>query len=150
MESGVGVLHPADELHVANGLQPHGDDRVFATVAPDEAPELVGPDANYSIAEALERSAAADQFHAVVQLRSTPEAPMSIRPVGGSGFEWREETLHVTVDVEPWGSLDRIDDDDRREALRSADELVYTSVWDLSPTPDDLPENLTLELATRG
>lgn len=147
MDSGRATLHPATELYIANGLQPDGDDRVFSTITPDESPELVGPDAENSIADRLRNPGIDDQFHVVVQLRSTPAAPMSIWPVAGGAFGWRDRsTLHVDVEVEPWGSPDRIDD----EELRSAEELVYTGVWDLTPAPDTLPEDLVLELATRG
>ena len=144
MGSGSGTLHPADERYIANGLQPDGDDRVFSAIAPDEAPELVGPDAENPIADRLRNSGVDDQFHVIVQLRSTPNAPMSLWPIAGSAFEWHgRSTLHVDVEVQPWGS-DRID-----EEHRSAKELVYMGVWDLTPAPDDLPKDLVLELATR-
>lgn len=149
--SGRGTLHPADELYIAHGLQPDGRGLVYTTVAPDEAPELLGPDAGTPVADALRHPTPDDEFHVVLQLRSTRDAPMLLRPEAGNAFEWRDRsTLAVTVVVEPWGSLDRVDDQNLREKLRSADELVYTAVWDLTPAPADLPEDVVLELATRG
>jgi hypothetical protein len=150
MERGFGTIHPADELHIAHGLQSGGTSRVFTNVVPDEAPEWVGPAAEDTIADRLGGRGTENQFHAIVQLRSTLNAPMRLQPTAGSAFDWRgRSTLRMYAEVHPWGSLDRIDDEERRESLRSAEELVYTSLWDLAPVPDDLPEELVLELATR-
>jgi len=146
MAGGHGVLHPVDEQYVVGGLQPGGDDDLFTAVAPDEAPDLVGPDADRSTANALRNAGTDDQFHVVAQVRSTPDEPLDFWPAAGDAFEWRDRsTLHVVAELRPWGSLDRIDDEDQREGLRSADELVYTTVWELTPTPDSLPERLTVD-----
>jgi hypothetical protein len=145
IDSGHSVLHPAEEQRIAGGLQPGGDEHQFTAVVPDEAPGLIGPDAGRSTANALRR-AGDDQFHVVAQLRSTPDEPLQLRPESGAAFEWRDRsTLHMDARVEPWGSFDRIDDEDLRERLRSADELVSTSVWNLTPAPDELPERLTMD-----
>lgn len=150
MDSGRATLHPAGDLYVANGLQPDGDSRLFVTAVPDDAAGWVGPDADDSLAEPL-RTTGGDRFHVVVQLRSSPEAPISLWPDPGSSFEWAtRSTLRARVDVEPWGSLDRIDDEAERERLRSADELVFTAVWTLVPGLDSLPEDVELVLASRG
>lgn len=77
LDGGVGVLHPADERYIANGLQPRADDNAYAIIAPDRAPAVVGPDASDSVAERLRT--ATDVFHAIVQLRSTPEGPIRCR-----------------------------------------------------------------------
>lgn len=146
MAGGHGVIHPADELYVAGGLQPGGDEHLFTAVVPDEAPDMIGPDAGRSTANALRNAGTDDQFHVVAQLRSTPDDPLQFWPAAGDAFEWRDRsTLHVDAEVRPWGSFDRIDDEDQRERLRSADELVYTTVWNLTPTPADLPERLTVD-----
>lgn len=150
MDSGRGTLHPATDLDINNGLQPGGNDRVYATVTADEAHRIVGPDANRTIAEPLENPGI-DQFHIVIQLRSSPDAPMSIGLAPGSSFTWTSRsTLRVTVTIEPWGSLDRIDADELRERLRSADELVYTGVWSLTPAVDSISDTVELRLPARG
>lgn len=150
MESGSAVLHPADERYVANGLQPDGRDRLYVAATADAAPDRVGPDAEGTVADTL-RNPGLDQFHVVLQLRSTPDGPLELWPVASSAFEWPDpSTLRATVVVEPWGSLDRIDDAARRDALRSADELVFTAVWSLAPAVDSLPDEVELVLASRG
>lgn len=150
MDAGRAVLHPASEIYIANGLQADGDDRLFVKAVPDSAPDIVGPDADTAIDDVL-RNPGLDQFHIVVQLRSTPEGPMELWPAPGNRFEWADRsTLRVRVDVEPWGSLDRIEDEGRRTKLQSADELVYTGVWTVTPALDDLPSNVELVLSSRG
>jgi hypothetical protein len=149
MDRGRARLHPATDRYVANGLQPNGDDRLFVAAVPDEAPSRVGPDATDSIAEALQY-AGNDQFHLVVQLRSTPDGPMELWPAVRDPFEWTTQSaLRVTVDVEPWGSLDRVDDEDRRKRLATANELVWTAVWSLTPNVEDLPDDVELVLDSR-
>lgn len=150
MDSGSATLHPATELFIANGLQPDGDDRVFVRATADESPELLGPAAEGQIADTL-RNPGTDQFHIVVQLRSTPDGPMELWPTTGGAFDWTDEsTLRATVDVRPWGQLDRIDDEGEREQLHNADELVFTAVWSLTPAVDELPEEVQLYVASRG
>ena len=150
MQSGRAVLHPAAEINIKNGLLPDGDDRVFVTATADSSPDLLGPDVDQEIEDLLANSGM-DQFHIVVQLRSSPEGPIEIWPAAGHRFEWVDRsTLRVWVEVDSWGSLDRIDDAERREALQSADELVYTAVWSLSPALDQLPAEVELVLKSRG
>lgn len=152
MSSGYGTLHPADERHIAHGLQSDGDSRVFTEVTPDEAPEWIGPDAGTSIVDRFRDPDVDEPFHLAVQLRSTPDAPMSIHPIPGRrAFEWHDRsTLRARFDVQPWGSFDRIDDEERREELRSAEGLVYTSVWDLTPASDNIPADVIVELDSHG
>lgn len=150
MDHGSARLHPVTDHYLANGLQPDGDDDLFAAAVPDEAPDRVGPDATDSIADALAH-AGTDQFHVLVQLRSTPDAPMELWPAPGDPFEWtNRSTLRVTVDVEPWGSIDRIDDEQRRERLATADELVWTTIWSLKPTVENPPDDVELVLQSRN
>lgn len=147
LDSGSGRLHPTTDDVIANGLQPGGDANLFVTAAPDEAPDLLGPDAEGAIADAL-RNAGLDQFHVVVQLRSTPAAPMELWPEHGDAFDWPDRsTLRASVVVEPWGSIDRIDDDEERKAFREADDLLFTAVWSLTPGLDDIPSEVALRLA---
>lgn len=149
MESGRAVLHPASEIQIANGLQAHGDDRLFVKAVPDTAPDIVGPDVDPEIGDLL-RNPGIDQFHIVVQLRSTPDGPIELWPAPGNRFEWVDRsTLRVAVEVQPWGSLDRIDDEAQRQELQTAEELVYTGVWSLSPSLDDLPSRVEMVLASR-
>lgn len=150
MKTGSGVLLPATDSVLADGLDPGGTDRVFVTATADEAPDVVGPDAPDGIESTL-RNRNLDAFHVVVQLRSSPAGPTSLWPARRDPFDWPERwRLRATVSVEPWGSIDRIDDEDLRETLRSAEELVFTGVWTLSPAVDDLPETVELELATEN
>ncbi|MFW6384773.1 MAG: hypothetical protein ACOCY7_01420 [Halodesulfurarchaeum sp.] len=150
MESGRSVLHPVSEQFIANGLQPHGRDRLYVTATADSSPDILGPDADSSIVDVLTNSGM-DQFHVVVQLRSSPVAPMELWPAPGHAFEWIDRSrLRTRVVVEPWGSLDRIDDRERRDALRSADELVHTAVWSLTPGLEDLPSEIQFVLAARN
>ena len=150
MESGRAVLHPASEIQIAHGLQAHGDDRLYVKAVPDSAPDVMGPDIDPELEDLL-RNPGMDQFHIVVQLRSTPEGPMELWPAPGNRFEWVDRsTLRVTVQVQPWGSLDRIDDEARRQELQTADGLIYTGVWTLSPSLDDLPSNVEMVLQSRN
>lgn len=150
MDSGSSTLHPATELYIANGLQPKGDDHIFATATGDASPEMVGPAAEGTIADKL-RNPDSNQFHVIVQLRSTPDGPMELWPVGGSAFDWTDQsTLRAIVEVEPWGSFDRIDDEAERERLLTADELIFTTGWSLSPALDEPPHDVQLLLSSRG
>ncbi|WP_255195859.1 hypothetical protein [Halorarius litoreus] len=148
-ESGSGVLQPADELQIAHGLQPDGDDGVYAIVAPDEARDLVTEDTDDHLVDTLSNDGG-DVFTLVLQMRSTPDAPISLMLEPGGDVRVERNTLHADVVVEPWGSLDRIDHRETRESLRSADELVYTSVWNLTPELRSLPEQVDLHLYHRG
>ena len=149
MKHGSGTLHPASEQFVTNGLEPGGHARVHVTATADEAPDVLEPDASQSIASTL-RNSNPDSFHVVAQIRSSPAAPMDLWPVTSDPFGWPDRwTLRATVRVEPWISLEQMDDEDRREELRSADDLVFTSVWTLSPDVEELPKEIELELATR-
>lgn len=148
-ESGSGHLRPAEERQIAHGLQPDGGDQVYATVAPDEAPDLVTDDTDDHLVDTLSNDGG-DVFTLVMQLRSTPESPMSLMLEPAGEVRIDGNTLHAEVTVEPWGSLDRIDDRDTRESLQSADELVFTSVWNLTPEPRRLPEQTDLHLSHRG
>lgn len=144
MDRGVGVLHPAVDRYLATGLRTDGDRDLFATATDDPASDVVGPDASASIADALDRPGE-DVFHVVAQLRSSPDAPRALRLALTDTFEWPDRrTLRASVAVEPWGSLDRVDDAETRAALRAADELRYTVVWTLTPAPDRLPADVTL------
>lgn len=150
MDSGHATLQPATERPIADGLQPDGDDRLATWVVADEAPALIGADATTTIVDTLRNKGSKPQFHVVVQLRSQPEAPKEIWPVAGDAFGWADRsTLRARAEVGPWGRLDRIDDPDRRERLRSAQSLVYTGVWTLRPAPDPLPREIILETEQR-
>lgn len=151
MDSGVGVLHPTSELYIANGLQPDGKNRLFVTAEAASAPDRIGPDLppSHSIANRL-RTPESGGFYIITQLRSTPAGPISLSPAAGSSFEWKNRsTLRADVVVEPWGSLDRISDEELRERLATAEELVYTSVWRLVPGVQEVPDEVELVLTPR-
>ena len=139
-----GTLHPASEEYVAGGLEPSGDDRLFATAAADSAPELVGADAEGSVGVAamLRNPSPEDPFHLVAQVRSTPAEPRGISLVSAA-FSWQDRsTLRARLTTEPWGSLDDIDPEQRRRELQEADELVYSAVWSVTPQVNPLPETV--------
>jgi hypothetical protein len=141
--SASGTLHPADEEYVAGGLDPGGDARLFATAAPDSAPDLVGADAEGSVADTLRNPGLDDVFHVVAQLRSTPEEPRGFAMGAIDRFSWRNwSTLRVRLATEPWGSLDDIDPERLRRELQGADELVFSVVWSVEPDVDPLPETV--------
>lgn len=144
METGSGHLRPASQRQIANGLQPDGDDAVYATVAPDEARDLVTPDTSDALVDTLSNDGG-DVFTLVAQLRSTPESPMALWLAFPGEIQVRGETLHADVTVEPWGSFD-----DSDESLSTAEELVYTGVWNLTPEPRTLPDKVDLHLRHRG
>lgn len=151
MDRGIGVLHPASDLYIANGLQPDGKDRLFVAAVTASAPDRIGPDLppTHSVAKRL-RHPESGQFYIIVQLRSTPEAPISVVPSASSSFEWRaRSTLRAHVEVKPWGSLDRISDADERERLVTADELIYTAVWTLVPGVEEVPDEVEIILHSR-
>ena len=138
-----GTLHPASEEYVAGGLEPGGDTRVFATAAPDSAPDLVGADADYSFADTLRNPGLDDAFHVVAELRSTPDEPRSFDIGETDQFSWRDRsTVRARLATEPWGSLDDIDPERRRRELQGADELVFSVVWSVTPQADPLPETV--------
>jgi hypothetical protein len=115
---------------------------VFATAAADSAPDLVGADAEGSVADTLRNPSLEDPFHLVAQVRSTPAEPrgISLVPVA---FSWQDRsTLRARLTTEPWGSLDDIDPERRRRELQEADELVYSAVWSVEPRVDPLPETV--------
>ncbi|WP_255149501.1 hypothetical protein [Halorarius halobius] len=141
-ESGTGVVHPADPLQIANGLQPGGNDRVYATVVGDESPNLVTEATDDSLADTL-RNDGGDVFHLVMQLRSIPDAPMSLMLTPAGEVRVQGDTLHAEVTVEPRDT--GLDD----EELGTAEELIYTSVWSLTPALDSLPTNVDLHLTHR-
>lgn len=146
MKQGSGTLHPISEQYIAGGLDAQEDEQLLTQVLPDAAPDVLGPDADGSIADSI-RNPGLDWFHVVVQFRSSPAAPIEIWPITGDAFEWRgESTLRATVELESWESFDRIEDETRREALRDAEEVVFTGVWSLSPDVDDLPDDVILQL----
>ena len=150
LDSGSATLHAASERYIANGLQPNGDNHVFVTATGDESPELIGSAAKGTLADKL-RNPGSDQFHIVIQLRSSPDGPMELWPSPGRAFEWPDQsTLRATVIVEPWGPFERIDDETERERIRRADELIFTAVWSLTPGLDELPDDVQLLLASRG
>lgn len=145
MDTGSAHLRPADRRQIAHGLQPDGDDRVYATVVPDEAPELVTEDTTDHLVDTLSNDGG-DVFTLVTQLRSTPESPMSLSLAPFGDLEIRGGTLHADVTVEPWtGSLADAD-----ASVREADELVHTGVWNLTPAPGSLPGSVDLHLVHRG
>lgn len=142
VDSGTGVIHPADPLQIAHGLQPDGDDQVYATVVADESPDLVTEATENSLADTL-RNDGGDVFHLVMQLRSIPDAPMSLMLTPGGDVGVEADTLHADVTVEPW-------DTGLEEAeLRNASELVYTSIWSVTPALDSLPTSVDLHLSHR-
>lgn len=149
MDSGSAIIHPATDQYITNGLQPDSNNRVFATAVADESPAWIGPDAESTIADPLQNQGA-DQFHVIVQLQSSSEAPISLQPAFSSPFEWpNRSTLRVTVQVKSWGSLDRLDDKTLRKRLTSADELIYTAVWSLTPNLENLPRTVELLLQSQ-
>jgi hypothetical protein len=142
-DSATGVLHPADEAYVVDGLQPGGDRRVFATAAPDSAPALVGADADGGFGDTLRNPGLEDAFHVVAQVRSTPDEPRGVALGGTDLFSWRDRsTLRVRLATEPWGPLDDVDPERRRRDLETADELVFSVVWSVQPAVDPLPERV--------
>jgi hypothetical protein len=137
-----GTLHPADEEYVAGGLEPGGDARVFATAASDSTPDLVGADAEGSVADTLRNPSLEDPFHIVAQVRSTPAEPRGIS-LAGVAFSWRNRTtLRVRLPTEPWMPLEEVDPEQRRRELQEADELVFSAVWSVEPGVDPLPETV--------
>jgi hypothetical protein len=142
-DSATGVLHSADDVYVVDGLQPGGDRRVFATAAPDSAPALVGADADGGFGDTLRNPGLEDAFHVVAQVRSTPDEPRGIALSVGDLFSWQDRsTLRVRLATEPWGPLDDVDPERRRRELETADELVYSVVWTVTPAVDPLPETV--------
>jgi hypothetical protein len=138
-----GVLHPADEEHVPGGLNPGGDDRLFATAAPDSAPDLVGADADYSFADTLRNPGLEDAFHVVAQVRSTPDEPRSFDIGETDQFSWADRsTIRARLATEPWMPLEEVDPEQRRRELREADDLVFSAVWSVEPGVDPLPETV--------
>lgn len=140
MVSGSGTLHAATDRVITDGLTADGEERMYATIVPDEAPERLGPDADDSIVDTLQNPGAEEQFHGIVQLRSPPDDPKEIWPVTGSEIEWQgQSTIQVEVDIDSWGT-DRLDNE-----LRTAQELVYTGIWNFRPRPAALPTELVLQ-----
>jgi hypothetical protein len=141
--SASGVLHPADEEYVAGGLDPGGDDRLFATAAADSAPDLVGADADYTFADTLRNPGLEDAFHVVAQVRSTPDEPRSFDIGETDQFSWQDRsTIRARLATEPWMPLEEVDPERRRRELREADELVFSAVWSVKPKVDPLPETV--------
>jgi hypothetical protein len=71
-------------------------------------------------------------------------------PTTDDPFEWSNQcTLRIIVDVEPWGSTNRIDDETERERLATADELVWTTIWSLKPAVETHPDDVELVLDAR-
>lgn len=132
---GVGVIHPATDAVLSGGLQT-SDKNEFSTVADHPAAGLLGPDAPDVIRRALTGPRDEPAFHAVLQYRSTPDNPRATFVRKAAWQDWW--TLGLATDVEPWGSFDSVDEKARRR-LENADELVYTSVWSLTPSLDRLP-----------
>lgn len=145
---GVGILEPAVDRQISTGLQPGGDGRVFTTVAADESPELVTDETDEEI-DGIIRQDGGDLIHLITQLRSTPDGPMELLPAPGGDIRIDDNTFVVPVTVEPWGSFDRIDDEEERERLRTAEELVYTGVWSLEPELRSPPADVSLRLSHR-
>ena len=150
LDSTVGITHPATESYIVDGLAANGDNRVFTQVTGDAAPELVGPDATHPVNNRLRGRGHEDQFHLIVQLRSTPDAPLVLWPMRHREVPDRVElrddsTLVAQVDV--YSDIHR--NERIHGELPEAEELVHTSVWSLTPTIDPLPEDVRLQLATR-
>lgn len=141
-ESGMGLIHPASEQHLDGGLQPGGSDQQFATAIRDEAPEWVGSDADESLADRLTSDyETGDAFHLIVQLRSSPETPRRLWPITGTSLRWASwSTLQIVVTNEPW----EIYDEAERERLQAADELIFTSLWTVTPILDELPDTVRI------
>ncbi|WP_336001148.1 hypothetical protein [Halorientalis halophila] len=148
LTGGHAYVHPAADRAIENGLQPDGDDDAYVTVVADEAPAVAGPDLDPNVRERLETAETDEEggvFHAVIQTRSTPESAYYLTPAGLGDPYWRgRDTLVFPVAVESWGSLDDIDDGAEGERLRSADELVTTSIWSVTPSLRTLPSTVDL------
>lgn len=146
---GIGILEPAADRQISDGLQPGGDDRVFAIVTADESPELVTDETDEDI-DGIIRQDGGDLIHLITQLRSTPDGPMELALTPGGDIQIDADTLIVPVIVESWGSFERIDDEQERERIRTAEELIYTGVWSLEPEPQSIPTDVSLRLSHRG
>lgn len=145
-DAGFATIHPGSEIVIADGLTPGGSDELFVTAATDEAPELLGPDADTTVRDLL-GNPGIDQFHVVYQTRARSGLPVRIWPESGSAFDWPSySALRVTVTVDPWGSLPSMDED-QRTRLEAADELVVTGIWSLEPRVDPVPDEVELRLA---
>jgi hypothetical protein len=145
LAGGFGTIHPGSDIVIANGLVPGSGD-VYATVVPDEAPDRVGPDAATEVVDRLSNASTEDIFHLVVQVRSLPAAPISLRVWD---VELRNRrTLRAEVGVDSWDVLDNVEGAER-ERLESAESLVYTTIWSVTPSVSPLPEDVELELAQR-
>ncbi|WP_424016955.1 hypothetical protein ACOZ4N_13850 [Halorientalis pallida] len=147
LTGGHAYLHPAADRAIDNGLQQDGEEQAYVTLVADEAPDVAGPDLDPDIRERLETPETDEEggvFHAIIQTRSTPESPHYLTPAGLRDPYWRGRgTLVFPVTVEEWGSLDGMDDD-KREALQSAEELVTTSIWGVTPALNFFPNNVDL------
>jgi hypothetical protein len=141
-------LHPAADRAIDNGLQQDGEEQAYVTLVADEAPAVAGPDLDPEVRETLKTAETDEEggvFHVIIQTRSTFESAYYLTPAGLRDPYWRgRDTLVVPVTVEEWGSLDGIDDDARRERLRSAEELVTTSIWGVTPALHVFPSNVDL------
>jgi|APHM01.1.fsa_nt_gi hypothetical protein len=139
-DSGHARLHPASERVFTTGLD--DESRPSATAVPDEAPELLGPDASQVTVDTLTTPEREEQFHVVTQLRSTPDQPRELSPAVGSTFEWVDRsTLRFHTEIDPWGDLDDLKN---AEKYRTAERLVYTGVWTIAGTAAP-PADVTVE-----
>lgn len=144
LDSSVGVLHPGDERFVDSSLRPEDAGRRFAAVAPDDADALLGPDASEEADHWVRNEIDGDEtFLVVAQLRTDGGDPKQLLT---RGVAWRgRQRLRLRATAEPWGSFEDLDED-RRDALESADELAYTVFQSLEPRFSDLPDEVELSV----
>jgi hypothetical protein len=147
-DGGSAYVHPAGDRTIDNGLDEDGDADTFVTIVADEAPSVAGPDLRSSFREKLETPDTDEEggvFHAIIQTRSTPASPYYLSPVSLRGPRWRgRDRIVFPVTIEPWGSLDGIDDEARGDRLRSAEKLVTTAIWSVTPSLRSLPAHVDL------
>ena|GEM_PF-3234563 len=128
IRSGAGRLHAATDEYLANGLGPGGEQTTYAAALPDRAPDAVGTDAAASLATRLGGSDG-DLFHVVTQLRSPPAEPLRFGT--DQAVAWDDSAVRLTTTAEPADPTGR---------LATADELLYTAVWSVEPSVEELPE----------
>lgn len=128
IRSGAGRLHAAADDYLADGLDPGGEQTTYAATVPDRAPDAVGADAADSLATRL-RGGSGDVFHVLTQLRSPPAEPLRFGT--SQAVAWDNGTVRLTTTAQP------AEPDGR---LATADELVYTAVWSVEPSLEELPE----------
>jgi len=149
LNGGAGTLHPAADRYLSERLLPEGES-LGATLVAGTDEDRVGPDASDGVRRALSdpgwfQNDDATTYRLVVQYRSTPARPrgLALRDVEWEGA-W---TLAFEAALSEWSPLEDIDGEEG-ERLRSADELVYTSVWAVSAPVGALPKP-SIDVAAR-